>query len=232
VIARGQVDLWWADLAGRRPTYAEPDDRSDASRVVDTCVRRRLLARRAILRDLLSRYLDCGPGELVLARTGSGRPELAWPRSGLSFSVSSSGETALFAIANGAAIGVDIEESRRCADLTGAERLFLADAERRIVCKLEPRSRGTALLQLWTLKEALAKAIGTGLGTDPTELEFDFEPGRPPSVVAPPGASSWRAGLISTSPGVVGALAGRAGWDTCEQHRYVPAAFTREDGHG
>lgn len=220
MIGRGQVDLWWADLDVLPGAGTHPDDRRDATRLVDRRARRRLLARRWILREVLSGYLDCRSDEVVMRRRNSGRPELEWPRSDLRFSASSSESTALFAITRGAAIGVDVEHSRHGAELTCAEHLFLTAAERRMVSGLEPQPRQIALLRIWALKEALTKAMGTGLSTDPAELELQFKPGEPPSAVVSPGGSPWRAGLVPTSGGVVAALGFRGDWDSCQQHRF------------
>ena len=66
----GRVELWWAHAG-------------DAEQ------------RRALVREPLALHLDCRPDAVVLRRTDSGRPELDWPRSGLRFSVASSGPAAL-----------------------------------------------------------------------------------------------------------------------------------------
>jgi len=195
VSARAHVDLWWADL----------DAAAVGCGAGDPPALRRRRARRAILREVLSRYLDCRPGEIVLRRTDSGRPELEWPRSDLRFSASSSGATALFAVTRGEAIGVDVERADHSAGLGGIAHLFLTPAERRMVAGVERDRREVALLRLWTLKEALGKAMGTGLAVDPTTLEV-----RPP----------WRRAMLATSGDVVAALAREGAWGTCRQRRY------------
>jgi phosphopantetheinyl transferase len=196
VSARADVDLWWADL----------DAAPAAGRDGDPPALRRRLARRAILREVLSRYLDCRPDEIVLSRTGAGRPELDWPRSDLRFSVASSGATALFAVTREGAIGVDVERARHSAGLNRTAHLFLTPDEGRMVAGVEPDRRDAALLRLWTLKEALAKAMGTGLSIEPAELEL-----RPP----------WRRAVVATSGDVVAALARESAWGTCRQRRYA-----------
>jgi phosphopantetheinyl transferase (holo-ACP synthase) len=180
----GRVDLWWAEVR----------DAAD---------------RRALLRDVVSRYLRCHPEEVVLRRGASGRPELDRPGSRLRFSSSSSGPIALFAVTDGAAVGVDVERTAHGALLPGTEHLFLSAAERRRVAELAPASRPVELLRLWTVKEALAKALGTGLATDPTELEL-----RPP----------WRGGVVPTAGDVVAALVVHGGWAECLQRRVQPTA--------
>ena len=230
MIARGQIDLWWADLDAPRDAGEHPDDRRDAARLVDRRARRRLFARRSTLRELLGHYLDCRSDQVVLSRTPSGRPELDWPRSDLHFNASSSAGTALYAITRGEPIGVDLEHSTRGPGLTSADHLFLTEAERRMVSEVEPRLRPITLLRLWTLKEALAKAMGTGLSSDPKELEFRFIQGQPSPVVVSPGGSRWRGDLIPTPEGVVAALAVRGDWDSCQQHRFAERLLEKARG--
>jgi len=207
VTAPGHVDLWWATLDGPAP-HAAPEDRRDAARLAAPAARRRLLARRSILRDLLADCLDCGPDEVVLRRGAAGRPEIAWPPTDLRFSASSSGSTALLAITAGAAIGVDVERSGNGLGLAGAEHLFLTAAERRRVSEAPPQARALTALRLWTLKEALAKAMGTGLPAAPSRLSAAEHP-------------RWRCALVPTPDRVVAAVAVDGGWASCRQHRYA-----------
>jgi len=226
VIESGQVHLWWADLDAPRDAGAHSDDRREAARLVDRRTRRRFLARRSILRELLCRYLDCPSEQIVLSRTPSGRPELESPRSDLRFNTSSSEGTALFAITRGEAIGVDLEHSSRSSGLTSADHLFLTVAERRMVSDVEPQLRPITRLRLWTLKEAVAKAMGTGLSTDPKELEFRLMEGQSSTAVVSSDGAEWRGALIPTPGGVVAALAVRGDWDSCQQHRLTAARRT------
>jgi len=103
-----------------------------------------------------------------LRRGEHGRPDWA---GGPSFSVAYTGTLALIAIADdddGAAVGVDVEGGLP----GGGEPLALAAAagfharERAAIASAATAAeRDARFLRLWTLKEALAKAAGGGIGS-------------------------------------------------------------------
>lgn len=91
-------------------------------------------------------------------------------------------------------IGVDAELRGRTADIAGvAERCFTPDERRRL--ETAGSDRGQRFIELWTLKEAVAKAMGHGLAmdlrsfsvtTDPCAVRFEDQPD-----------PSWRLGLTT-----------------------------------
>jgi 4'-phosphopantetheinyl transferase len=177
------VDVWWADLAA---VPAAPAG-----------------ARRGLVRGVLARALGCDPAEIVLSRTAAGRPELERPRADLRFSVASSGTTALVAITTGRAVGVDVELAEHSAGLGRLGHLFLAPAEQERLAAHPQADRDLAALRLWTRKEALAKALGTGLRTDPAALAPDGD-----------------AAILATAPTVVAAIAVPGGFGDVRQRRW------------
>jgi 4'-phosphopantetheinyl transferase len=119
---------------------------------------------RGALRALLGERLGVPPARVALAAGPHGKPELPGER--LRFNLSHTAELALIALADGFEVGVDVERLDRSSraverTLTAAERAALAGAE----------DRHAALLRTWCRKEALAKALGGGLGWEP--LRFD-----------------------------------------------------------
>lgn len=104
------------------------------------------------------------PGvDLAAMRRGdNGKPYLPAPFQHIGFNPSDSGGWFLIGLAAGADIGVDLERRQaRPKALAIAERHFPA-AE--VAWLREQADRDHAFLRLWTLKEALYKAIGRGLG--------------------------------------------------------------------
>lgn len=88
------------------------------------------------------------------------------------FSVSYSGAHLLVAVAHHGSVGVDLEVAPFGAfDLPALRRRMctLAEAERASV--LAPALRRRYLARLWTAKEAMTKASGTGLRTDFRTIE-------------------------------------------------------------
>ena len=120
------------------------------------------MARRSFLKRVLAGYIGVAPDDIRLGTTAAGKPQLA-TRGEVSFNASHSDGLAVVAVASGAAVGVDIEHVRPIADAAGlAERLFT-----RQECDEVRTAQGSRLselfLVLWTRKESLLKAMGTGL---------------------------------------------------------------------
>ena len=145
----------------------------------------RWIVARAALRIVLGRQLGIAPGEVEFAAGPHGKPEL--PGARLRFNLSHSGDRALVAVADGIEVGIDVERTSRrsraiARTLTEGERAALHGDEH------------LALLRIWCRKEALAKAIGGGLGWAPET----FDTSRPEGFALTD---------LDPGPGYVGALA-------------------------
>ncbi|WP_050997920.1 4'-phosphopantetheinyl transferase family protein [Dyella japonica] len=127
----------------------------------------------AFWRVALGMVLNTDPASVDLARSPDGQPLL--PGTGLTTSLSHSGTMVALAIARGAAIGVDIEgfpSRTRLQDIAG---ILCTPAEAQTMSTLEGEARDRALLELWTRKEALLKAFGTGLRIAPATIDADID---------------------------------------------------------
>ncbi len=192
--------------AAQRPILRSvlgPAERQVLDRIVSPGERARRLAAWGRMRQILSRYLGCRPGEISLVRDANGRPRIAVPAShGLQFSLSHAGEYALVGVSRHA-IGVDIEAVGRAIPAERLARRFFAPEESAWLERLPTEERAEAVLRLWVLKEAVLKAVGGGvpadlsrcrvrLDTDPLTVEDPAASGRTPPVhlseiCAPPG---------------------------------------------
>jgi 4'-phosphopantetheinyl transferase len=93
----------------------------------------------------------------------------------LCFNLSHPQGVALYAIARGREVGIDIERRREdFASLAVAERFFSPD-EVTMLKSLAPDLRTSAFFNCWTRKEALIKALGEGL-SHPIEPIYCFPP--------------------------------------------------------
>ncbi len=144
-----------ADLTG--------GEQARADRGVPAVRRRRLLVRSA-LRRVLGRLLDVAPRDVPLHTVG-GRPTL--PGSGLELSCSASDGVALVAVAAGATVGVDVQRHRDEEAAEAAAEGWLAPAEHARLAALPGPDRLRAVTRCWTHKEAVLKALGTGLRRSP-----------------------------------------------------------------
>jgi 4'-phosphopantetheinyl transferase len=93
-------------------------------------------------------------------------------------------------------IGVDAELRDRTADVASvAERCFTADEQQRLAAAGPDKSR--RFIELWTLKEAVAKAVGRGLAMDLRSFSVTTEPCSASFGDVPD--PSWRLGLTLLS---------------------------------
>ena len=165
------VHVWSIDLdlhsGPKASQMVSREDRDRALRFRFDVDRRRFLASRASLRSLLARYAGVRPGDISFRYGPQGKPELADASSGLRFNVSHSGGRMVIALTWHADIGVDVEQVRPVADhLSLARTVFSEEELDELGAAAEAAS---AFLRGWTRKEALLKALGTGLGDMPAE---------------------------------------------------------------
>ena len=152
------------------------------------CLLAGLLLRRALVEAGLPPDLDAR-----LADGPCGRPE--WPAEfGLHLSLAHSGDWVACVLHSGP-VGVDIEAI--APEDPAVEALSFTPAEQAWILDQPVPERPAAFHRLWTLKESLLKALGTGLSLDPRRLEFHRDPGGPWRVefrqgLPGPGLAGWR----------------------------------------
>jgi len=149
----------------------DPEERRRAERFAVDRPRRQFVITRAALRLLLAARLDCPPHVLGFATGPHGKPFLVSDGAApLCFNVSHSGARALVAIGP-AELGVDIEDLARDGDLElVAKRVFTA-AEQAALKARAGAGRAALFFRLWTVKEALIKARGSGFAYPPARFE-------------------------------------------------------------
>ena len=181
------LDLWCVNLdvdadalkCFRR--WLSNDELARSSRFHSDLHRARYIVGRATLRRVLADRLCCSSSSVRFSYGTNGKPMLEASRKHLEFNVAHSGADAVIALADGAAVGVDIELLRPIDDFESLARLVFSDAER---CELELAPNPMlAFLNGWTRKEAYVKALGLGLSAPLTEITVSL---------------SQRAALIST----------------------------------
>ncbi len=137
--------------------------------------------RRALERRVLAGYLGCAPGAVEIDRRCGfcGHPEHGKPRvpgAPVRFSASSAGHVTVVAVSTGGELGIDVADPRALADVLGGALPpgLLSAGEAALVAGAGDRVG--ALGRLWVRKEALAKAIGTGLVADAETLDTTADP--------------------------------------------------------
>jgi 4'-phosphopantetheinyl transferase len=191
-----------------------PDERDRASRFHFDVDARRYTVGRCALRRLLGAYLDgCDPRDVAFSYGAHGKPSLASThQSVVRFNVAHSGGVALMGFAIGAELGVDVERVHDLPDLPSVMRSSFAAGERQQISLLPEHDRLDAFFRCWTRKEAVLKALGSGLARplDSFDVSVDALEAR---VLAMPGdagpSDEWRLLSLLPAPGFVGAAAWR-----------------------
>lgn len=136
--------------------------------------RREFALCRAALRVVLCERLACPNGELTFEDGEYGKPSalIRGQPAKVSFNISHSGRHGLIAMAGRGRLGVDVEprDRRRKLDVLITEVLTPAE---------QSRLAGTGVIRkqqlffrLWTMKEALVKALGKGFSLHISEFEI------------------------------------------------------------
>lgn len=183
-----ELHLWRASLAPGDARVAElartlsDDERARAERFAAPDDRRRFVAARGTLRELLGRYVDRPPASVAFAYGPAGKPELDGDPNGpdLRFNLAHSGEVAMFAVTIGRRVGVDVEALRPLAHLSELSRLVFSDREREELWAQPASRRRRSFFDGWVRKEAVLKALGHGLsaGLQATEVSLARRGGR------------------------------------------------------
>src|SRR5215475_16166597 len=103
-----------ADMIAKLAPLLSQDERQRAGRFYRPTDRRRFIAGRGILRKIISSYLTLAPDEVRFVYNKYGKPFISEDQNcgALSFNLSHSSGMALYAVAVGRRVGIDIEYVR------------------------------------------------------------------------------------------------------------------------
>jgi len=196
------VDVWLLDLALDDDAVARAESSLTPAELARTrrgtaAVRRRRVLLRAALRSFVGAELRMDPARVPIDTTPAGRPFVAGES--VDVSCTASGVLGLVAIGRACRIGIDVETVAPWSPLV-LEEAWLSDTERLALARLPAPDRALAATRCWTQKEAVLKAAGTGLRTDPAATVTSV--GRTHGVVA-----GWRVRDIPVPDGWVASLA-------------------------
>lgn len=145
--------------------WLSADERGRLERFVLEPPRRLYLLGHALVRGVLSHYTDISPSAWQFSATAEGKPELAAPAGcpPLRFNLSHSGGVAVCGVTLRREIGVDVEDTRRAVDALGLSRRYFAPGEAAEIARCAGPQRRQRFFAIWTIKEAVLKACGTGI---------------------------------------------------------------------
>lgn len=157
--------------------WLSEEDLNSALAMTSTKRRAQFAGGRLLLREALLRTHGAAAARWRIQAANGGAPRLiAGNARAPVVSLSHSGKVALCGVAQGGALGVDVERClpRRCGWAALAARALHPSERARLEALPEP-ARWRGFYQAWTLKEALAKALGIGLALPFDELAFSSD---------------------------------------------------------
>ncbi len=166
-VSAAQVNVWVLDM-----------DRQGGQQGPASAPQRHELGR-ALMCQVVGHYLNVPPARVVLAVDAHGRPALAadqlpdgCPRAArLDLNMAHRENVFVAALSTDRRVGIDVELIRDGLDIESLANGHFCPAERQWLMALEPRQRQEAFYRCWTLKEALAKALGQGMSLGMDQIE-------------------------------------------------------------
>ena len=240
----GAVHLWqarWPDEL--QPNVLEaarfllnPVEQQRADRFHFERDRRRFTWARAMLKWVLSRYLNCDASAIELVALNHGKPTLpaAGNPEGIEFNLSHSGNRVAIAFASKTPVGVDIEWMERLRDWQALANTIFSEQELAELAGLPESRRVQGFFNGWTRKEAYLKAIGIGLIDDLKSIVVSLDPAMPARLIQAQTASEqsgeWLLHSFAPDEGYAGALAIQNPSAHVEEFTFSPETFSRSAG--
>jgi len=167
---------------------------------------------RGFLRMLLGRYGGIAPEAIRFQKGKQGKLILdpSFPDADIEFTLSHSGRVALFALARGRRLGVDVEKIRATARLEEIARNCFSPAETEAIRGLPEDMRVNAFYACWTRKDAAIKALGGSIVELMNKVIVSTLPAGPARLLQMPSgasdASGWRLHDLPVGEGYAAAL--------------------------
>jgi len=166
-LSADEVHVWAVPLDQPRASSMEleralsPDERVRADDFALDKPRHAFTASRAALRTLLGRYLGLSPNTVPIAIDPHGKLRLA--AGDLCFNLAHSAELTLIAVTRGCEVGVDLERVRPVRHAYEIAARNFHPSEQAAIRTADATELPAAFMRIWTRKEAVLKAVGSGL---------------------------------------------------------------------
>jgi 4'-phosphopantetheinyl transferase len=182
----GQLQLWTvgtddpadAAIACRLQRILSADEQMESRRFRRARDRDQFIIARALVRLALSQYFPIPAGDWRFDRDNYGKPFVAspqiWPP--VRFNVSHTEGLIACLVTRSGEAAVDAEKVEYSRDLPLVARRVFSPAELTALSELSGRNWTTRFFDLWTLKEAYAKARGLGLSLMWSDISFELGP--------------------------------------------------------
>jgi 4'-phosphopantetheinyl transferase len=188
------VHVWYClteqlgeDALAQARDVLSPAERKRRERFRFARDRRDFTAAHALLRSALTFHEHAPPSTWVFQADDGGKPVLAPGQSTVAFNLAHTNGLAACVLTKAGDVGIDAESLHRALDAGEIADRYFSKPEIVALQEYSGDDRQRRFIELWTLKEAFLKAVGTGLAgalddfgfdlTGPSGLRFDAPPG-------------------------------------------------------
>ena len=222
ILSPAEVHIWTARLPSAPPeeiaTTLSPEECARACRFQRTADRFRYVFAHAVLRDVLSRYMDCPPADIRFAENPFGKPFLDETNGARvpEFNLSHAGGLVLVGVCESRRVGIDVEEIRPMDDLSSIAESHYTPQECAFIFGQVPDNQTRAFFRCWTRKEAYVKALGKGLSIPLNSFETNMQPelGRSShNLPCSADGANWKLADVDVPEGYMAAVAVETGMD-------------------
>jgi 4'-phosphopantetheinyl transferase len=193
------VKIWFGEISITEADYPyqlsllNKDEQRQAENFKNDPLRRRYVANRAKLREILAQVVDCNSASLRIDTGQHGKPFLAdYPE--IDFNLSHTGNKIAVAIGHRCQVGIDIELCKSRSSLSALVEKCFGDEEKVYWKQLSETVKTQEFYRFWTRKEAFVKATGRGIALGLTSCVIN--PSRPGTFLRIPEEfglpSEWR----------------------------------------
>jgi phosphopantetheine--protein transferase-like protein len=138
-------------------------EQQKASRFRFLCDQQSYVITHAMLRSILGKYLELDPSEIEFVLNDFGKPSLRENVKKIHFNLSHRSGMSVLAFSPKGEIGIDIEKMDPTFDFNQIAQTHFSKDENDFINAI-PEEVCEKFYLLWTRKEALLKAVGTGIG--------------------------------------------------------------------
>lgn len=190
-----EVELWLAfcdtislqDAERLYRSALSPSENDRFQRFVHDHDRHSYLLSHVVLRRALSSHAPVAPQDWVFSAGEFGKPRLSGPvQLPHGFNLSHTRGAVACAIAAARPVGIDLQVDPGAGLIASLSHHVFSDQEAAMLNRLSTAERDRTATRLWTLKEALAKAIGVGIRLPFHRIDFCLEPDRPARLRSSP----------------------------------------------
>jgi len=169
-----------SELLKQYESLLSPDEFQKAYRYKFEKDRDHFITGRAFLRNILAKYLNQSPDKIIFSYSDKGKPFIR--HSNLKFNLAHSEGKAVFAFAEKAEVGIDIEYMRELPDALQIAKRFFSEEEVNEILKVRDDEIRSAFFNCWTRKEAFIKAVDEGLSYPLKDFTVTLIPGVNPEI--------------------------------------------------